>query len=292
MRLCKVLLAFALVLALAGPACSEGPREAPIKVLIVDGHNNHNWRATTPVLKKTLEPAGLFKVDVATAGADVSKFRPKFSDYQVIVSNYNGPLWSKETRKDFVDFVKNGGGFVAVHAANNSFPEWVEYNEMIGVGGWGGRNEKWGPYVRVREGKVVLDTSRGSGGSHGPRHPFVVVTQAPNHPVMKGLPPRWMHATDELYDRLRGPAKHLTVLATAFADRKMAGTGENEPMLMAIAYGKGRVFHTTLGHDVTAMRCAGFQTTLLRGTEWAATGKVTQKVPADFPGPDRVSLRP
>jgi type 1 glutamine amidotransferase len=274
-------------LVLAGSA-DAAPR---IKVLILDGHNNHKWALTTPVLKKALEGAGLFQVDVATAGRDVTAFKPKFSDYQVVVSNYNGPEWPKETKAAFVEFVRNGGGFVSVHAADNSFPKWPEYNEMIGVGGWGGRNEKSGPYIRLKDGKVVLDNSKGNGGSHGSRHAFRVQTRAPKHPIMAGLPAVWLHARDELYDRLRGPAKNVTVLATAFSDRKTGGSGEEEPMLMAIAYGKGRVFHTTLGHDVEAMQCAGFVVTLQRGTEWAATGKVTQKVPDDFPTATELRMR-
>jgi type 1 glutamine amidotransferase len=100
-----------------------------------------------------------------------------------------------------------------------------------------------------------------------------------------------MHAGDELYDSLCGPAKELDVLATAHSDKANRGTGEEEPMLMTIRYGKGRVFHTTLGHDVPAMQCVGFITTLLRGTEWAATGKVTVKPPKDFPTADKVSVR-
>jgi type 1 glutamine amidotransferase len=108
---------------------------------------------------------------------------------------------------------------------------------------------------------------------------------------MKGLPATWMHAGDELYDTLCGPAKNVDVLATAHSDPSNKGTDQNEPMLMTIRYGKGRVFHTTLGHDVAAMKCVGFITTLQRGAEWAATGKVTQKVPSDFPGADRISKR-
>jgi type 1 glutamine amidotransferase len=269
-----------------------GSRSAePIKVLIVDGHNNHTWTETTPVLKKALESSGLFKVDVATAGKDVSTFKPKFADYQVVVSNYSGPLWPRATREAFVAFVRGGGGFVSVHAADNSFPDWAEYNEMIGVGGWGGRNEKAGPYVRWRDGKIVRDTTPGAGGSHGRMHDFLVVMRDAKHPIMAGLPDKWLHFNDELYDRLRGPAKNLKVLATAFADKKNGGSGEHEPMLMAVEYGKGRVFHTTLGHDAGAMRCVGFIVTLQRGAEWAATGKVTQKVPDDFPTADKTRTR-
>jgi type 1 glutamine amidotransferase len=163
---------------------------------------------------------------------------------------------------------------------------------MIGIGGWGGRNEKSGPYVRLREGKFTLDTSKGAGGGHGPQHAFLVEVRDREHPITKGLPEKWMHATDELYERLRGPAKNLTVLATAFADKSKNGSSEDEPMLMVINYEKGRVFHTTLGHSEVSMKCAGFQTTFARGTEWAATGKVTLPVPRDFPGPDKVSVRP
>ena len=115
---------------------------AEITVLIVDGQNNHNWKATTPVLKKALEENEMFKVDVATSppsGGDMSTFHPKFDEYDVVMSNYNGQRWSTKTEQALIDYVHGGGGFVVVHAANNSFSDWPEYNEMIGLGGWGGR---------------------------------------------------------------------------------------------------------------------------------------------------------
>jgi type 1 glutamine amidotransferase len=108
---------------------------------------------------------------------------------------------------------------------------------------------------------------------------------------MRGLPAVWMHAPDELYTRLRGPGKNMTVLATAYADPSNRGTGFDEPMMMVIRWGKGRIFHTTLGHDAMALSCVGFMTTLQRGTEWAATGRVTQKAPKNFPDADTVSYR-
>jgi type 1 glutamine amidotransferase len=271
---------------------------ATIPVVIVDGQNNHDFRATTPHLKKLLEETGLFSVDVATApakGGDMSAFKPQFGKYRVIVSNYNGEPWSAETSEAFVKFVRDGGGFVSVHAADNSFPQWLEYNQMIAVGGWEGRNEKSGPYLRLRDGKWVQDKSPGVGGSHGKQHEFVVETRTPNHPIMAGLPARWLHAKDELYDRLRGPAENVTVLASALATKETNGSGEHEPLLMTIEFGKGRVFHTALGHnngkDLSSQRCIGFITTFQRGTEWAATGRVTQKAPSDFPSESQVRLR-
>ncbi|HTD68333.1 MAG TPA: ThuA domain-containing protein [Candidatus Limnocylindria bacterium] len=271
---------------------------AAIRALIVDGQNNHDYKSTTPHLKKILEETGLFTVEVATTppkGSDMSGFKPKFSDYRVIISNYNGELWSKETQDAFVEFVRNGGGFVSVHAADNAFPNWNEYNQMIGVGGWDGRNEKSGPYLRLRDGKFVHDQTPGAGGHHGQQHAFLMDTRLPQHPIMAGLPAQWMHAKDELYDRLRGPAENVTVLASALSAKQTGGSGEHEPLLMVISFGKGRVFHTALGHnngkELTALKCVGFITTLQRGTEWAATGKVTQKVPIDFPTGDKVNLR-
>lgn len=268
--------------------------EPMLKALIIDGQNNHNWQATTPLLKKYLEESGLFTVDVATTpkSGDLSGFKPDFAAYNVIVSNYNGADWPKETEVTFEKYMAEGGGLVVVHAADNAFPQWKAYNEMIGLGGWGGRNEKSGPYLRLRDGQFIRDTSPGGGGSHGTQHPFLVVIRNSKHPITAGLPSSWMHASDELYDRLRGPAQNMTVLATAFAEKNEKGSGEHEPMLMVIDYGKGRVFHTTLGHSPEAMHCVGFIVTLQRGAEWAATGKVTKTdLSPDFPTADKVSTR-
>ncbi len=101
---------------------------------------------------------------------------------------------------------------------------------MIGVGGWGGRTEKDGPYVRWRDGKFVRDTQAGRGGSHGKRHPFVVVVRDQEHPITRGLPGSWMQAEDELYAELRGPAESMHVLATAMSAKETGGTGEHEPI--------------------------------------------------------------
>ncbi len=269
---------YALLLASVG-LCAAA-KEVPISVLIVDGQNNHNWQQTTPLIRQTLEGCGRFVVDVVTSpptGAEMSEFRPKFADYDVVVSNYNGDPWSEQTQLDFEKYVASGGGFVCVHAADNSFPNWSAYNRMIGLGGWGGRSEKDGPYVRWKEDqqRFTRDASPGSGGSHGQRVPFLIVIRDNDHPITRGLPSSFMQNNDELYATLRGPAENMHVLATGFSAPKTGGSGEHEPLLMTIQFGNGRVFHTTLGHDAEAIRGVAFQATLQRGTEWAATGDVT-----------------
>jgi len=288
-----VLLATALVVSILPAVFAQDGNK--LKALIVDGQNNHgNWPQTTKMMKKYLEDTGKFTVDVATTaprGTD-ENFKPEFKKYAVIVSNYNGAAWPEATQQAFIDYVKSGGGLVIVHAANNAFGKWKEYNQAIGLGGWDGRNETSGPYIYLDDaGKVVRNEERGGGGHHGAQHPFAVIVRDSEHPVTKGMPREWLHVNDELYDKLRGPGENMHILATAFADPAKGGSGRHEPMIFTVDYGKGRVFHTPMGHGNDSQECVGFITTLVRGAEWAATGKVTQPIPSDFPTKDKTSQR-
>jgi uncharacterized protein len=266
----------------------------PYKVLIVDGQNGHDWKGTTPVLKKLLEETGLFAVDVATSppkGQDMSGFKPNFAAYSAVVSNYQGDAWPEATQKALVDYVKGGGGLVIYHFACAAFPDWKEFNEMTGLG-WGKLRANTGVYLRLRDGKFARDESPGKAGGHGPKQPFQLVVRDANHPITKGLPSAMMHVPDELYGWLRGPAQNLSVLVTAFAPADQGGSGEHEPLLFTVSYGKGRVLQNALGHTPEELKSVSFIVTFQRGVEWAATGNVTQKLPSDLPTADKASVRP
>lgn len=279
----------------------------PIKVLIIDGRNNHDWRSTTKATKATLEKTGRFTVDVSTSPerradkAAWDAWRPKFSEYDVVLSNFNDDceveggcetVWSKQTQEDFEKFVREGGGFVPVHAADNAHGNWPEYNEIIGIGGWGGREAGRSGYLfRKIDGKwQATSPNEGRSGDDEQVKDYLVIHEQPDHPILKGLPTEWMHADDELYGSLRGPAKNIEVLAYAYCRL----TGENEPLMMIVTYGKGKVFHIPMGHYNdefepygASLHCVGFQAVLARGTEYVATGKVTIGIPESFPGKDK-----
>ncbi|MEM1068188.1 MAG: ThuA domain-containing protein [Planctomycetota bacterium] len=315
-------LAFYLLLMAVTIGNASVSADEPIRVLIIDGQNNHgDWPKTTVMMKTLLEKTESFSVDIARTKylwrgekrleefpLDDGKqyeslpkqkadpdFRPDFSKYDVVVNNFGfgAADLPAQTQSDLEKFVGNGGGLVVIHAANNSWPQWKAYNQMIGLGGWGNRDEKAGPYVYINDkGETIRDTSPGRGGAHGPQHNYQIVIREPDHPITRGLPRVWMHTKDELYERLRGPADNMTILATAYADPKYKGTDRNEPMIMTIDFEKGRVFHTAMGHADYSMECVGFQTVFVRGTEWAATGEVTlNEVPESFPTANEPSAK-
>ncbi len=301
-----------------------------LKVLILDGRNNHDWRTTTEALKTTLVACGRFDVEVATAPEDkappapkkpkiedaayleakkqrddiVKSLRPEmdaawgkwsvdFSKYQAVVLNYNGPDWPKPMQQAFIDYVRNGGGVMLIHAANNAFPNWTEFNDMIGLG-W--RKGGFGQCLIVNQDGSVSECCHDDATSHGTKHSFVVTNRVPDHPVLRGMPLEWLHGKDELYHHLRGPAKNVTVLASAFSEEKERGSGRHEPVLHETMFGKGRVLVSTMGHawlgdtEWNCLHCVGFQTIVARGVEYVATGKVTLALPGAFPTKEKPSI--
>ncbi len=273
-----------------------------IKTMIATGQDgSHWWKGANDAIKRTLENTGLFTVDIITTpdwGGDMKLFDPDFKKYDLVVVNYGGETWVEKTRKNFEKYVSDGGGVVVIHSSVVPMDDWKEYNEIIGLGAWNGRDEQFGPYVYWKNGRWVYDYSPGHAGHHALQRPFTVEHRNTEHPVTKGLPPVWEHFKDELYSKLRGPARNMEILATTFDAEELDGSGLDEPLIWTVNYGKGKVFVTVMGHVGNdpelcySMRCTGFQVILSRGAEWAATGQVTQEVPKDFPSEGVITLRP
>jgi len=271
-----------------------------IKLLIIEGVSNHDWKHRLALVKDLLAKDGSFDVDVSItpqAADDPAwrTWRPDFSKYNVVLSGYNNlggkALWPEPVQQAFCNFVTNGGGFYCYHEANNSFAEWPAYNRMIGLG-W--RNKNFGRAVVVTTNEMLqfIPTGEGANTGHGARLD-VTVHQLGEHPIHRGLPRAWMAADIEIYRYARGPAEDLTVLAYA----REPQTQLQFPIEWTVQYGKGRVFVSTYGHvwanqpDPKGMRCAAFQTIMVRALQWLAGRDPGTTCPSDFPSPDKISLR-
>lgn len=297
----KKIISIILLVFCLGGIFTEVSAKDKIKAMIVTGQDgSHWWKGGSEAIQLILENSGLFTVDIHVTpdwNEDMSTYKPDFSQYELVLINYGGKTWAEETRKSFEKYVSEGGGVVVIHSSVVPMDDWKEYNVMIGMGAWNGRNEKDGPYIYWKDGRTIYDYSPGWAGYHGLQHPSTITHRNPEHPILKGLPEVWDHFKDEIYARLRGPGKNMEILATTYEEVGNSSEGRDEPMMWTVQYGKGRVFVTLLGHAGNdpelryAMECTGFQVTLLRGSEWAATGEVIQKAPDDFPGEGIVTLR-
>lgn len=262
-RLCALLL----------PVIAVAPAQTPAKIqaLIITGQNGHDWRATTPVLRKVLEDTGRFEVRVTEEfrGAGPETLAP----YDLVILNYYDKRqpalrWGERAEQALVNYVRGGKGLVVYHFSMAAFDGWEEYEKMCGA--------NWRP----------------DHGHHSARHDFTITIQDADHPITRGMRHSFPQVNDELYANLRWqPKGAYHVLATAWDDharypasekQPIPGPGIDEPMLWTVNYGNGRVFVTALGHDADAMRSAAFCVTLARGAEWAATGNVTIPLPDEL----------
>jgi len=242
-----------------------------MQVLIITGQNPHDWRATTPSLRKTLDDTEKFETRV------VEEFRGSgpeiLAPYDVVIVNYyvgNNPKnrWGERADTALTDFVRNGKGLVLYHLSLGAFDGWTDYEKMSG-GNW-----------------------RPNQGHHSPQHDYALDIKDPDHPIMSGFKTPLMIKNDELFANLRWqPEGSYHVLATAYDDHSRygaqdkqtkVGAGTDEPILWTTQFGKGRVFNIALGHGPEDTENPEFKAIFMRGVEWATTGKVTIPVPPEF----------
>ena len=288
---------------LAGSVLFAGTGDRKIRVLIVDGYSNHDWRHTTMLISNILASTSRFDVDVSTAPDHANDpswaaWHPKFSDYDVVIQTCNDifhPLpWPEPVKTDFEAFVRGGGGVYIFHSAENAFLGWKEYERMVGLC-W--RSADYGTAIRLNaDGSLVrIPPGVGDGTGHGQRGD-VLVTRLGDDPIHSGLPRAWLTPQLEVYYYARGPAEQVNVLA--YARDSKPGQGMLWPVEWTVSYGRGRIYVSTYGHvwagDVqpAGMNCAAVQTIIPRAVQWLAKRPVTIPVPPDFPGTNAVSVRP
>lgn len=282
--------------------CTATQAQHPlIKVLIVDGFSNHDWKQTTLMTKQILENTHRFQVAVSTTPSTAddtawASWNPAFEQYDVVVQNTNN-IWNKDihwprrVEQHLEQYVHNGGGLYILHSANNAFPHWAEYDKMIGLG-WRAKDTGYAVMIDSNYHISRLPPGEGDGTNHGDRFDAVIHIMK-RHPINTGYPAEWKTASMELYRYARGPLDaHLTILSCAYDSI----SHRNWPVDWVVRYGKGRVYNSSMGHlwkgDTypVSYRCVGFQTTMIRAMEWLATGKVTYPVPKNFPAKDAISL--
>ncbi len=241
----------------------------PARVLIITGDSDlqyHDWRLTTPYVRQILLNSGRFDVRVLEEPRALT--REALAGYDAVVLNYNGPRWGPGPEAALEAFVQSGKGIVSFHG--------VSYGPLIGTtqrpgGGWQ-QTPPWPEYP-----KLIGTNWAPEHIGHAVRHAFQIKVDDCEHAIMRGIDPEFT-VNDELYHRMDLlPGVH--VLASAFDDKSLGGTGKVEPLAWTYAYGKGRVFHTPLGHDLSALYAPQVANLLVRAAEWAATGEVTLTAP-------------
>lgn len=240
----------------AAAGAAAGP--APIRVLMITGQNNHNWRETAPIVTDILVSTGRFRVEASEqpetlCAADLEPFDVVLSHWNTFGKKATVTDWPAETKRAYLDFVRDGKGHVVLHAGSSSFPDWDEYQALCGA--------TW-----------AIGTT-----GHGPVHEFPVRPAAVDHPVTRGMTA--FTTLDELWHR-PGIRPGVMVIAESYSSADRRGTGAWEPGAMVNSFGQGRNFTLLLGHHAPAMQSDGFRALLARGVEWAATGEVTIAPPA------------
>ena len=242
MAMAAVCLLINMLAAADGGAATAPVKQEKIHALIVTGvdYPGHPWAQTTPVLRRQLEKDARFVVRVVED--------PHFLDsnainaYDLVVLNFMNwevPAPGEQARRHLREFVSGGKGLVLVHFSCGAWQDWPEFVELAG--------RVWDPKLRP----------------HDPLGRFTVTPSAGNHPITAGMKP--FETTDELYTCLAGNTP-VEILATArsIVDQK------DYPMAFVLNYGKGRVFHSPLGHDARALDNDAVGALFRQGAVWAA----------------------
>ncbi|MEA1786212.1 ThuA domain-containing protein [Arenibacter sp. GZD96] len=278
---------------------------------MVQDMDHHDVLLQTNTFKSILQNALGYTIDVIQS-TDEKKWHAynlQLSRYDLIVTSSLGfENLPEEPLLQIEQFIKNGAGLVVVHQGVGSYEETPKFQELIGIGWYGSHTGSHIFWNDVEKNFTETPIYHGVAPAHGKQHEITIDIRNQEHPITKGMPSKWIHGMDEFYHGMRGFTKNITILATAYSDKKMWGSGEHEPIAWTNSYGKGSVFVTVLGHvfnednaedipgintsenGTNALYCVGFQTLFARGAQWAATGEVTLRLPVNFPTDQKTTV--
>jgi len=244
MKMQAVLVALTVAAALISAAPEEKEKVGPIRVLSVTGVDSaaHNWKERSEAISRVLAEDRRFEVRVVEDPELLAE--SDLFDYDVLLLHFRNlkPLVrAEEVKQNLASFVRKGRGLVVIHGVSGALPDWPEFRNLIG--------RVWGP-----------------NHGHDPRGPFAVKIVNTEHPITREM--KDFQADDELYVGFSGD-RPIEILATA----RSKLTGKDEPAAFVLQYGRGRVFHTPLGHDAKAMLMPGAAELLRRACAWAAGQK-------------------
>jgi uncharacterized protein len=248
-RSMRILALVAMAAAILCIGAKAPQKPAQIKVLLISGDDvsAHPWREISETTREILAGSGKFDIKVSEDPLILESANALKNYDAIVFTIYAAKLGDlpPQARENLLNFVKDGKGFFVQHLASASFPKWEEFGKLCG--------RKW-----------VMGTS-----GHSARSVFEATIADKEHPITKGLTN--FTTDDELYSKLQGTGDiHVLVTGESLFSKK------TEPLVFTLDYGKGRVVQNAFGHDRKALMAPNVQKIIIRGTEWAATGKVTE----------------
>jgi type 1 glutamine amidotransferase len=216
-------------------AAAESPSKIPpLKVLFITGGGYHDYQGLAPHLTSNLSQRVNATFDVRF-GLEVLR-DPKFADgYDALVYDFCIDDGEPASIDNALNATRNGKPTVMIHCALHSFKTADEWRNCCGM------------VSRI----------------HDPFQAFGTRKLDPHHPILKGFPDNWKTTGDELYQTVRMGGKSTPLLQVTSPH-----SGQDHIVCWISTYGKGRVFGTTLGHDMKTAAQADYLRLLANGLLW------------------------
>lgn len=225
---------------------STEPFKAGKKVLVFSktaGFRHDSIPEGIAALKELGTPAGIQVTATEEAGQFTTNNLAKYD--AVAFLSTTGDVLNADQQTAFENYIKNGGGYMGIHAAADTEYDWEFYGGLVGA------------YFH----------------SHPAIQQATVRVEDHDHPATAHLDDAW-ERTDELYNYRTNPREQAKVLATLDETTYEGGTMKGDhPIAWCQSYGGGRSFYTGLGHTKESYADESFRGHLLGGMQYA-TGQV------------------